>query len=109
MTLSESVRQAATIKDAISTYVATAALAVMAGALVIYTYVSSSFQESWLFHALIFIGLVRLVLSIFIGGRASGEVTDAVAVDIWNPSITKQGLIGGSSASRQSLPSLGWP
>jgi hypothetical protein len=107
MPLSESVRQAATMKVGISTYVATAALAVMAGTLVIYTFVTASFQESWLFHALIFLGLLLLVLSIVLGGMASGQITDAIADDNWDPSSTKEGPLGGRFSQQAMLTVVG--
>jgi hypothetical protein len=106
MELSEEVRQAATMKVGISTYVATSALAVMAGTLVIYSFVASSFHESWLFHVLIFLGLLLLVLSVFIGGSESGRITDAIADGDWDPKDTKQGKFGGRF-SQQAMLTLG--
>lgn len=107
MALDESVRQVATMKVGISTYVATAALAVMAGTLVIFTFVAASFREPWLFHVLVFLGLMLLVLSVYIGGRESGRVTDQIAADDWDPQDTKQGMLGGRFSQQASLTLLG--
>lgn len=107
MALSEEVRQAATMKVGISTYVATSALAVMAGTLVIYTFVASSFHEPRLFHGLIFLGLLLLVLSIVIGGRESGRITDAIADEDWKPENTKRGYFGGPFSEQAILTLVG--
>ena len=107
MPLNEEVRQAATMKVGISTYVATAALAVMAGTLVIYTFVTSSFQVAWLFHALIFLGLLLLVLSVFIGGWESGRITDALADSNWDPKDAKKGKFGGRFSQQAMLTLAG--
>ena len=107
MPLNEDVRQAATMKVGISTYVATAALAVMAGTLVIYTFVASSFQVAWPFHALIFLGLLLLVLSVFIGGWESGRITDAIADSNWDPKDTKEGKFGGRFSQQAMLTLAG--
>ena len=74
----EDVRESASISVAISNYVATAALGVLAGAVVLFTYVSGAFAVEDVFYWLIGAGVLFLVASIFVGGRGSGAVAKAV-------------------------------
>ena len=76
----------------------------MAGTLVIYTFVASSFQAAWLFHALTSppppagaVGLHRRA-----GVR---RITDAIAHSNWDPKDTKKGKLGGRF-SRQAMLTL---
>jgi len=84
MTTTEAARlQAATMKVGISNYVATSALAVLAGGAAIYTYVLKEYEEPRGFHVLIVTSLAMLVASIVAGGRASDSVTRAVEDGTW--------------------------
>lgn len=102
MALDDDSRQAAAMKVGISSHIATAALAVMAGALALYTFVASTFQEPWHFHALVFLGLVLLVLSVFVGAKASAAVTAAVRRGEWLSETTSDKPLG-SGFNQQSL------
>ena len=81
---SEDERQAASIQVAISNYVATASLAVLAGSVVLFTYVSQTFAPPWTFFAAITAGAVLLVASVFLGGRGSAEVAKEVGRGEWD-------------------------
>ena len=77
--LSDDQRQAAAIKAAISTYVATAALAVLAGALALFTYIGQVFAPPWTFYLLMGSAAVVLVASIVIGGDGQDLLVARVA------------------------------
>jgi hypothetical protein len=81
----EDVRQSASISVAISNYVATAALGVLAGAVVLFTYVSGTFAVEDVFYGLIGAGVLLLVASIFVGGRGSAAVAKAVGRKEYHP------------------------
>jgi hypothetical protein len=81
----EDVRQSGTTSVAISNYVATAALGVLAGAVVLFTYVSGTFAVGSLFYWLIGAGVLILVASIFLGGRGSDAVAKAIGRKEYNP------------------------
>jgi hypothetical protein len=81
----EDVRQSANISVAISNYVATAALGVLAGSVVLFTYVSGAFALEAGFYWLIGAGVVSLVASIFVGGRGSAAVAKAVGRAEYHP------------------------
>jgi hypothetical protein len=86
----EDVRQSGTISVAISNYVATAALGVLAGAIVLFTYVSGTFTVEDRFYWLIGAGVVSLVASIFLGGRGSAAVAKAIGRKDYDPNKKSQ-------------------
>jgi hypothetical protein len=86
----EDVRQSANISVAISNYVATAALGVLAGSVVLFTYVSGAFALEAGFYLLIGAGVVSLVASIFVGGRGSAAVAKAVGRAEYHPNKKSQ-------------------
>jgi predicted MFS family arabinose efflux permease len=81
--VSEGKRQAASMKVAISNYVASAALAVIGGAAALYTYISQTFEPPRAFWVLMVLGLACLVGSIVAGGLGADDATVAVADDTW--------------------------
>lgn len=76
-------RQAATLKVGISNYVATAALAVLAGGLGLFTYISQSFNPPASFYVLMGLTAAVLVSSIFLGGHGADDTVSKVAQDTW--------------------------
>lgn len=72
-------RQAATIWVGISNYVGTAALAVLAAALALFTYLSQNFDVGVAFYIFISASAVLLVLSLAVGGWVSDEVASTVS------------------------------
>jgi hypothetical protein len=77
--MDEADRQAAATKVTISNGVATAALAVIAGAAALYTYVSQTFEPPATFQVLMLIAVVALVVSIVLGGLGSNEMANRIA------------------------------
>jgi hypothetical protein len=66
--------------------VATAALAVLAGTLALYTYIAQNFSPPWLFYAFMTAGAFSLVASIFIGGMGADLSVAQVARGVWDNS-----------------------
>lgn len=83
--MDEDKRQAAGLKVGISNYVATAALAVLAGALGLFTYVAQGFSPPWTFYALMASVALMLVLSIAIGGLGADRTVASIAEGTWSP------------------------
>lgn len=84
----ENKRQAGAISASISTYVATAALAVLAGAVALFTYVTQNYvAEDW-FYGLLAAGVAALVVAIFLGGKGSAAVAQAVGSGDYEPGTT---------------------
>jgi hypothetical protein len=81
--MDENERQAAPIKVTISNYVATAALGVIAGGAVLYTYVSQTFVVPTGFHVLMLTAVAVLVSSIVLGGIGSDTIADQIAHGDW--------------------------
>jgi hypothetical protein len=81
--MDESQRQAAAIKASISTYVATATLAVLAGALGLFTWITQAFTPPALFYVFMGAAVVLLVASIVVGGDGQDELVAKVANDEW--------------------------
>jgi hypothetical protein len=77
-------RTAATIPAGISNYVASAALAVLAGATALFTYVSQQFDAPSVFDWVMGIGAGILVLAIFLGGVGSAQLTRQIAAGSWD-------------------------
>jgi hypothetical protein len=88
--MNDSERQAAAIKASISTYVATAALAVLAGALALFTWISQTFVPPWTFYGCMAVAVVFLVIAIFVGGLGQDWLVNEVAHDRWNNPPTWQ-------------------
>lgn len=77
-------RQAAAIKVSISNYVGTAALAMLAGAVALFTYVQQNFNPSAAFYVLILLSVIALVSSFFAGGKGANSTATAVAKGTWS-------------------------
>jgi hypothetical protein len=87
-TMTDDERVAVGLKVGISNYVATAALAVLAGALALYTYIAQNFSPSWFFYASMGAGALCLVTSIFAGGiGADFSVAEAAGGRWANPVV----------------------
>lgn len=81
-------RQAVGLKVGISNYVATAALAVLAGSLALFTYISQSFKPPVSFFVLMGLTAGMLVTAIFVGGLGADETVAEAASGTWrNQSI----------------------
>jgi amino acid transporter len=83
----ENERQAAAIKISISSYVGTATLALIGGAVALFTYVEQNFAISPLFWVLILLAMLALVTSFGMGGRGSNHVANSVAAGLWKSGI----------------------
>ena len=83
MSLSDDQRQAAAIKATISTYVATAALAILAGTVALFTYISQTFAPPWTFYLFMLLTAVTLVAAIVIGGDGQDLLVARVAKGTW--------------------------
>jgi len=94
----ENERQAATMKVGISTYVATATLALLAGTLGIFGYVKQNFQSGGVFQGLVVTAIAILVLSIILGGRGANQTAEMVASGSW-VSGTSNGNFNGQAIS----------
>jgi hypothetical protein len=90
MTMNEDQRQAGGLKIGISNYVATAALAVLAGAAGLFTYISQSFDPPWTFYGLMIVAALALVASIVIGGDGADATVASIAEGEWDNSKTWQ-------------------
>jgi hypothetical protein len=77
-------RQAAAIKVSISNYVGTAALAMLAGAVALFTYIQQNFNPSVVFYILILLSVISLVASFFAGGKGANSTATAVAQGTWS-------------------------
>jgi hypothetical protein len=97
MAMDENERQAAAIKVGISNNVATAALAVLAGVVGIFTYISQAFAPAWTFYLFISLATAALVLSIILGGAGSDSTVGLVAKGLWKnqktPSFNRQAYL----------------
>lgn len=81
--MNDSQRQAAAIKASISTYVATATLGVLAGALALFTWISQTFVPPTSFYVFIGLAVLLLVASIVVGGDGQDALVAKVAKDEW--------------------------
>jgi hypothetical protein len=88
--MTDNERVAAGIKVGISNYVASASLAVLAGALALYTYLSQNFEPPWSFQALMITAALALVASIALGGDGADATVAKVASDAWHNDSTWQ-------------------
>jgi hypothetical protein len=79
----ENERQAALIKVNISSYVGTATLALIAGAVGLYTYVQQTFTPTPWFSLIMLFAVLTLVLSFILGGRGANTTAEQVAGDTW--------------------------
>lgn len=79
----DSKSQAASIKVGISNYVGSAALAVIAGAAALYTYISQTFEPSWCFDLAMVLAVICLVAAIFVGGLGADDTANAIADGNW--------------------------
>jgi hypothetical protein len=86
----EDVRQSGAISVSISNYVATAALGVLAGAVVLFTYVSGTFSVEDAFYWTSGAGVLLLVASIVVGGRGSAAVAKGIGREEYNPNKKSQ-------------------
>ena len=76
-------RAASGIVASLSSYVATATLAVLGAQAVIVTFILDKRDHLGFFYALSVIGFVILVASIFVGGKGVNEIAEAGALGIW--------------------------
>jgi hypothetical protein len=76
-------RQAAAIKVSISNYVGTAALAMLAGGVALFTYIQQNFNPSGLFYLLILLSLIALVASLFAGGKGADSTATKLGSGAW--------------------------
>jgi signal transduction histidine kinase len=88
--------EAASMQVSISSYVGTATLAVLAGAVALFTYISQQFEPKCGFYVLMIIGAVALVFSLFLGGKGSAAVASHVNSNSWSTS-TKVDEFGGQA------------
>jgi hypothetical protein len=86
MPLTEDRRAAAAIVTGISNYVATAALAVLAGAVALFTFVTQFHKPGTAFYITIAAGAILLVAAIFVGGKGSQAVAESVGDETWDSS-----------------------
>ncbi|HEX5762165.1 MAG TPA: hypothetical protein VFY04_03480 [Solirubrobacterales bacterium] len=75
--------QAASMHVAISNYVGSATLAVLAGATALFTYLSQAFSVGAAFYLLMAGGALLLVISLFAGGRGAQETARLVNSGRW--------------------------
>jgi len=83
--------QAASIKVGISNYVGSATLAVIGGAIAVFTYVQANFSVTREFYVLFGAAVASSVLSLIVGGRAANTTAQAVAGKSWNDATSKSG------------------
>ncbi len=83
MTTDENERSQANMKVSISNYVGTATLAVIAGAVALYTFILQNYSPRWYFYVATIAGLVSLVASFIVGGRGANSVADRVGRAEW--------------------------
>jgi hypothetical protein len=88
--MDENTRLAASLKVGISNYVASASLAVLAGALALYTYITQNFSPPWTFYAFMLAAGLALVASIYVGGDGADLTVARVAKDEWTNQATWQ-------------------
>jgi hypothetical protein len=79
----ENERQAALIKTSISSYVGTATLAVLAGAVALFTYIQQSLKPSIVFYFLILIAVIALIVSFILGGKGANATAKSLADGTW--------------------------
>jgi hypothetical protein len=96
----DSKNQAASIKVGISNYVGSAALAVLAGAAALYTYISQTFEPPTCFDIVMVIAVILLVAAIVFGGRGADKSANAVAAGTWSTNSA------GESFNLQALLTL---
>ena len=75
--------QAAAIKVGISNYVGTAALAVLAGAVALFTFFKQNYDPSIVFYVAFVVAVAALVASIFLGGRGANATAYYLADGTW--------------------------
>src|SRR4029077_12385022 len=88
--MDENQRAAASMKVGISNYVGSAALAVLAVAAGLFTYISQMFQPPFSFYLLMVLAAGCLVFSLILGGGGADEVTGKVAPGTWSNQSTSQ-------------------
>jgi hypothetical protein len=79
MATNENQRQAAVIWVGISNYVGTAALAVLAAVLALFTYLSQNYDVGALFYCFMALSAGLLVVSLAVGGSVADEVAASVS------------------------------
>lgn len=79
----ENERQAAVLKAGISNYVGTATLAVLAGAVALFTYVQQNFEVSAVFYGFTAAAAVLLIASFVAGGKGASATADNLAKGTW--------------------------
>lgn len=82
----------AQIKVDISKSVSTAALAVLAGAVTLLTYIANAHQIGRAFYTLWLLGVALLVAALFVGGRTTNEVATAVSKGTWTGTARSGGF-----------------
>jgi len=96
--ISEQERQAASIHVSISSYVATATLGALAGAIALFTYLSQAYDLPSEFYWALGAAGVAFVVSLVIGAKGSAEVAKLLASGTWTskskvPKFTGQALL----------------
>jgi hypothetical protein len=81
--------EAASIKVGISNYVGSATLAVIGGAIAVFTYVQANFSVTPQFYWLFGAAVASSVLSLIVGGRAANTTAEAVATKSWKNATSK--------------------
>jgi hypothetical protein len=76
-------RQAALIKTSISSYVGTATIALIAGGVVLFTYIQQNFRPSYWFYGLMLVATGALVMSFIFGGRGANATAIELASGEW--------------------------
>jgi hypothetical protein len=77
-------RQSATLKVSISNYVGTATLALIAGAVALFTFIQQNYNLPWFFYLFMLLALATLVASFISGGLGADSTVKAVASGDWS-------------------------
>src|SRR5690242_17146858 len=81
--LKENQIQAAVVKVGISNYVGTAALAVLAGAVALFTFIKQNYDPSVAFYVAFALAVLALVIGIFLGGQGANATAYYLAEGTW--------------------------
>jgi amino acid transporter len=86
--MADNLVQAGVLKVGLSNYVATAALAVLAGAVALFSFVQQNYNPTTSFYVVFILAIGALVLSIIVGGRGAAGIVNGIAAGTWNNSRT---------------------
>jgi hypothetical protein len=81
--MNENQRQGAALKVGISNYVGNVTIALLAGAIALYTYVNQFFKPGMPFSGAVVITVASLFGSLFQGGRGANSTAETVAKGEW--------------------------